>query len=202
MTDLDTLTPGTSAVRPETRDRLWVPLISAGSGLFGVLIGGLITAHVQFHLADKQNTAPIDLENKRSIAAIEQRRRDRAEEIITPIQKTPVTYIAEKKAMLLEPAHMALPSSDAERVTAIVALYFPDANDVARDYEGACAVQSETLSETALALVRHAAPPDDIVTYQRTIAAGDIVIEKVLGDLGVKYKRRVPVTLPAVTSPR
>jgi hypothetical protein len=170
--------------------QLLTAVIAGGIGVAGGVIGARTAGDVQ-----------LKLEMERAHEAAEQRRRDKAEEIVTLIEKTSTTYIAEKKAMLLEPAHMALPSSDAERVTALVALYFPDANELARDYEGAGATQSAMLSEIAIAIARHSPPPDDSVTYQRTLAAGDIVTEKVLRDVGVSYKRRVPVTQPSAVRP-
>lgn len=187
MMDVDSLATTETSMPPprsETRATLHAALIAAGAALLGALIGGGITAYVQFSIEDKQNAA-----------ATEQRRRDRAEEIVTLVARTPVTYLAEKKAMMQDPAHVAVPSNDAERVTALVALYFPDANEVVRAYESACAVQSEMLSEIAIAMIQHSPLPDDSHSYQNTMATGDIVTEKVLGDVGVKYTRRVPVTV-------
>jgi hypothetical protein len=160
------------------------PQILAGAiGAFGAVLGAGATGYVQL-LVEKQ----------RDVQAEMQRRRDRAEEIVTLIEKTPETYIAERKAMELEPSHMALPSTDAMRVTALVALYFPDANEAARAYEDACANQSAMLSDSAVAVVvRHTAPPDDRAIFQRMLVAGDILTEKVLADVGVSYQRRAPV---------
>lgn len=165
-------------------------LISAGAALLGALIGGGITLYGEFHLAGKQNAE-----------AREQRRRDRAEEIVTLIEKTPATEIAEKTAMKLEPTHMTAPLTDAERVVALVALYFPNADDLARAYEAASAEHFEMLSEIALATIRHSPVPDDSASFQNVLAKGDLVTTKVLDDVGVCYKPRTPTASPKSCSP-
>jgi hypothetical protein len=154
--------------------------------LLGALIGAGASGYVQLHV-----------EGERAIQAADQRRRDRVEEIITLIEKTPMTHIAETRQMLAEPMHMALPSTDAARVVALVALYFPDANDLARSYESACAEYSEKLSEVALQVARGSQPiEDDGVLFQKMLATGDLVTARVLADIDVPYKRRIPVVAP------
>jgi hypothetical protein len=161
-----------------------LPQIVAGIiGLIGGVLGASSTGYVQWHL-----------EQQRAVEAEKQRRLDRAEEIVTLVEKTPVTYIETKKAMMLEPTHLMSPPMDSQRVTALVALYFPDASEAARSFEGACAEHAEVLSEIAIQMNQGTRPhKDDSVTYQRMLTAGDIVIAEVLKDVGVDYKRRVPV---------
>jgi hypothetical protein len=136
----------------------------------------------------------LQLEQQRDVQAEKQRLLDRAEEIVTLIAETPVTYIAERKAMLIEREHMALPSTDPERVIALVALYFPDANDAARSFEGECANYSEMLAQIAIQIAkREPVTKDDRQSFQNMLSAGDAVVAKVLGDVGVTYVRRRPV---------
>jgi hypothetical protein len=165
----------------------FLPQIMTGAvGFLGVVVGAWTTGHLQLRL-----------EQQRDVQAEKQRRLDRAEEIITLVEKTPVTYLEAKKVMLLEPTHIMSVTVDAERVTALVALYFPDASDAARTYEGACAEHAETLAQIAIQIAQGVRPlKDDSVTYQRMLADGDIVTAKVLEDIGVAYKRRAPVVLP------
>lgn len=78
-----------------------------------------------------------------------------------------------------------------------MALYFPDSSDVARSYEDACARQSVILSEIAIQIARGSRPfIDDSQSFQDMLSTGDVVTEKVLGEVGVLYKRRRPVVLP------
>jgi hypothetical protein len=161
------------------------PLIpSILTGVIGLLAGALgawTTGHIQLRL-----------EHQRDIEAANNRRRDRAEEIITLVEKTPATYLDAKRAMLSAPTHLSVPT-DAERVVALVALYFPDANNEARAYEGACAQHLEELSEIAIAMVKGREWPHDVETFNRMLTTGDDLTAKVLNDIGVTYKARVAV---------
>jgi hypothetical protein len=151
--------------------------------LIGGVLGASATGYVQLRL-----------EQQRAVQVEKQRRSDRAEEIVTLIEKTPVTYIEAKKAMLLEPTHLMSPPVDAQRVTALVALYFPDASDAARSYEAACAEHGEMLTQIAIQIIQKAQPlKDESATYQKMLTTGEIVIAKVLEDIGVAYKPRVSV---------
>jgi hypothetical protein len=186
-------------------------LVAGGIGVLGAVIGARTSgdAQVKVELARERQTA-ID------------RRFDKAEEIVTLIAKTPVTYIDMKAQLALTPTHLVVPS-DAERVIALVAMYFPDANELARNYEAACAEDDVYFSgvvkraiveakerQESTAAGPHLLPspkigiagfPNDEELYQKMLATGDLVTEKVLSDVGVSYKRRVPVTQPSAVRP-
>jgi hypothetical protein len=186
MQERSTDTGSAAPSRPSWLKPFLPQIMAAALGFLGVVIGAWTTGHQQ-----------LAIEQQRDAQAEKQRRLDRAEQIITLIEKTPVTYLEAKKAMLLEPSHIAVPPSDAERVTTLVTLYFPDAADAARSYEAACAEHGEMLSEIAIQIAQGVRPfKDDSGTYQKMLSTGDRVTAKVLEDVGVSYKRRGPVVLP------
>jgi hypothetical protein len=185
-------------IKPDqpARSREWLRTLAQAlvTGIVGV-VGAVVGARTL-------GGAQLQLEQQKDLYATQQQRIDKAEEIITIIEKSPQTYIETKRKMLLEPSHMFTPPDDAARVTALVTLYFPSAVDSVRAYEARCAEHIEMLSESGIKTARHEPLGDaDQVTFYRVLNSGDIVISDVVTALGHQYKKRNPVTVTESGTP-
>jgi len=171
------------------KDVTWLPstvqtIVTGLVGLAGAVIGALATGHVQ-----------LQVEEHKDAVATQQRQDDKAEAIISLVEKTPQTYLMVKRTMLLDPSHMPTVPDDSERVVALVTLYFPGAVEAARAFEARCGEHIMALGEVAKhALRNEPLGSSDQETFYKMLEAGDAVESKVIEALGKSYKRREPVT--------
>jgi hypothetical protein len=173
-------------------------LIASISGLIGVYgadHGAKTAGNVQIQLDQQRNIHADQQQHERDVRADTQLSIDKAEHIITLIEKTASTNAEVTRAILLSPTHATTVPDDSEQVTALVTLYFPNAVDDARAYEARCAEHFAAVEQIVIDRLAGKQPSnvdDDI--YQRALSAGDLVIYDVMTALGKPYKKRISVT--------
>jgi len=172
-----------------------IALIAGLIGVYGADRGGRTAGDVQIQLDQQRNIHADQQQHERDVRADEQLRIDKAEQIITLIEKTAPTNADVTRAIVLSPTHATTVPDDPERVTALVTLYFPNAVDDARAYEARCAEHFAAVQQMVIDRLAGKQPSnvdDDI--FQRALSAGDLVIYDVMTALGEPYKKRIPVT--------
>jgi hypothetical protein len=183
--------------------RDWLPslltaAVAGGIALYGTNLGSKTAGDAQLKLEQQRNVHADEQQRQRDQRADAQQLLDKAEEIVTLVEKTVVTNSQVTQSILAmpyTPNHMATIPDDPERVTALVTLYFPGAVDDARVYEAKCAEHIVAVQETLMARLQGKPTSDkDNQIYQDALSAGDRVIYDVMAAVGKRYKARTPLS--------
>ena len=177
---------------------LTTAFIAGGIAVYGTDRGAKTAGDVQFKLEQQRNAHADDQQRQRDARADAQLLLDRAEQIVMLVEKTAITNSEITQSILAMPYtsnHVAALPDDAERVTALVTLYFPSAVNDARVYEAKCGEHIVAVQENLIAKLQGKPPGNkDDQIYQDALSAGDRVIYDVMNTVGKPYQKRTPLT--------
>ena len=172
--------------------------MAGGIAVWGSYLGARQVALTQVTTESKHDAFEDDQQNKRDKRVDSQFLRDKAVDIITLVEKTPITNVLVTQAiqaMPFTPDHKAALPDDSARVTALVTLYFPTAVADARAYEAACANHIRAQTEILTARMQGKPPStEDAQIYQDALNAGDNVTYDVMTAIDKTYQRRDPLS--------
>jgi len=207
--DAAALAEAIRAHKPKDRGWLrdWLPgllqsvftaAIAGGIAVYGTNRGAETAGDVQFKLEAARNAHTDDQQRQRDARADAQLLLNKAEQIVTLVEKTAITNSMITQSILAMPStsnHVAALPDDAELVTALVTLYFPSAVNDARVYESKCAEHIIAVQENLIAKLQGKPPGNkDNQIYQDALSAGDLVIYDVMTAVGKPYQKRTPLT--------
>ena len=205
----DQISPDTKALAEAIKGRrrassfAWLPgLVQAVlSGLIGAgaaIYGAYSAQQSQIALAAQRDTHEDKQQVQRDNRTDQQFLLDKAERVISLVEKTVVTNAEITQSILAmpsSPTHTASLPDDPEQVTALVTLYFPSAVGDARVYESKCAEHIAAVQEILMNRLAGKPPSTaDNKIYQDALTAGDRVIDDVMRAVGRPYERRVPLS--------
>jgi hypothetical protein len=183
---------------PVLLQSLFTAALAGGIAVYGTDRGAQTAGAVQFKLEQQRNAHTDEQQRQRDARADAQLLLNKAEQIVTLVEKTPITNLEITQSILAMPYtsnHTAALPDDAELVTALVTLYFPSAVDDARVYKSKCADHMNAVQNNLIAKLQGKPPGNkDDQIYQDALSAGDRVIYDVMTAVGKPYQKRTPLT--------